>query len=62
MLLFLTRELPMTTSTGRRNVALVVIDLQTGVVANAYRRDEVLSAVGMLIGRARAARVPVIYA
>lgn len=52
---------PMTTLANRPNTALVVIDLQNGVVANAYRRDEVLGAVKMLVERARAASVPVVW-
>lgn len=51
----------MTTLSDRPNTALVVIDLQNGVVAKAYRRQEVLGAVSVLIARARAARVPVIW-
>jgi nicotinamidase-related amidase len=50
-----------TTLADRPNTALVVIDLQNEVVANAYRRDDVLGAVSMLVERARAARVPVIW-
>lgn len=51
----------MTTLADRPNTALVVIDLQNGVVATAHRRLEVLGAVHDLIERARAARVPVIW-
>ncbi|CAB3809940.1 cysteine hydrolase family protein [Paraburkholderia caffeinilytica] len=51
----------MTTIADRPNTALVVIDLQNEVVANAYRRHEVLDAVNMLIERARTAHVPVIW-
>jgi len=58
---FLKWYLPMTTLADRPNVALVVIDLQNGVVANAYRRHEILTAVNMLIERARIAQVPVIW-
>jgi nicotinamidase-related amidase len=45
----------------RPNLALVVIDLQKDVVANAYRRDEVIRAVNLLIERARGAHVPIIW-
>lgn len=51
----------MTTLADRPNTALVVIDLQNEVIANAYRRREVLDAVNMLIKRARDAHVPVIW-
>ncbi|MGF6931081.1 nicotinamidase-related amidase [Paraburkholderia sp. UCT70] len=51
----------MTTLANRPNTALIVIDLQNGVVENAYRRNEVLSAVNMLIERARRAHVPVVW-
>ena len=51
----------MTTLSDRPNTALVVIDLQTGVVENAYRRDEVLGTVNLLVERARRARVPVVW-
>ncbi|MBB5402068.1 cysteine hydrolase family protein [Paraburkholderia youngii] len=51
----------MTTLAGRPNTALLVIDLQNAVVANAYRRNEVLETVNVLIERARTARVPVVW-
>lgn len=51
----------MTTLADRHNTALVVIDLQNEVVANAYRRREVLDAVNMLIKRARDAHGPVVW-
>ncbi len=51
----------MTTLLDRPNTAVVVIDLQNDVVANAYRRNEVINAVGTLIGQARSARVPVVW-
>jgi nicotinamidase-related amidase len=46
----------MTTLVDRPNHALIVIDLQNGVVANAYRREDVLLAVNT-----RGARVPVVW-
>ncbi|QGZ65060.1 cysteine hydrolase family protein [Paraburkholderia acidisoli] len=51
----------MTTLANRPHTALVLIDLQNDVVAGAYRRNEVLDAVNVLIARARAARVPVVW-
>jgi nicotinamidase-related amidase len=57
----LERHFLMTTLANRPNTALIVIDLQNGVVANAYRRHEVLGAVNMLVERARGAHVPVVW-
>ncbi len=51
----------MTTLTDRPNTALVVIDVQTGVVGGAVRRDEVVAAIGDLVDRARTASVPVVW-
>jgi nicotinamidase-related amidase len=51
----------MTTLADRPNTALVVIDLQNEVVANVYRRREVLDAVNRLVERARVAQVPVVW-
>ncbi|WP_375432237.1 isochorismatase family protein [uncultured Friedmanniella sp.] len=51
----------MTTLEGRRARALLVVDVQTGVVDGAYRRDEVIGTVGDLVQRARAASVPVVW-
>jgi len=51
----------MTTLSERPNTALVVIDLQNGVVAHAHRRDEVLATVRLLVERARHAQVPVVW-
>jgi nicotinamidase-related amidase len=51
----------MTTLANRPNSALIVIDLQNGVVANAFRRETVLEAVKSLVAWARAARVPVVW-
>jgi nicotinamidase-related amidase len=51
----------MTTLANRANPALVVIDLQNGVVADAYRRDEVIEVVRTLIDHARRIDMPVIW-
>ena len=45
----------------RPNTALVVIDVQNDVVANAYRRDEVVANIRDLVEKARAEHVPVIW-
>jgi nicotinamidase-related amidase len=51
----------MTTLPGRTNTALVVIDVQNGVVDGAHERDAVVSRIGSLVDRARHANVPVIW-
>jgi nicotinamidase-related amidase len=51
----------MTTLPDRPNTALLVIDVQKGVVAGAPRRAEVIANIDTLIGTARAQDVPVIW-
>ena len=51
----------MTTLPDRPNTALVVIDVQNGVVAGAHLRDEVIANINTLIDEARAKQVPVIW-
>jgi nicotinamidase-related amidase len=51
----------MTTLDNRPNTALLVIDVQNGVVAGAHRRDEVVANVGSLVERARREGVPVVW-
>ena len=51
----------MTTLADRPNTALVVIDVQAGVVADAVRRDEVVANIDALVTGARSAAVPVIW-
>lgn len=51
----------MTTLPDRPNTALLVIDVQNGVVAGAPRRDEVIANINALLGRARDEGVPVIW-
>lgn len=46
---------------GRPHSAVVVIDVQEGVMAGAVRRDEVIATIGGLVERARAASVPVVW-
>jgi nicotinamidase-related amidase len=41
--------------------ALVVIDVQQGLMEEAYQRDEVLNRINTLLARARASQTPVIY-
>ncbi|MFZ6003744.1 MAG: isochorismatase family protein [Actinomycetota bacterium] len=51
----------MTTLPDRSNAALLVIDVQNGVVANAHQRDSVIAHIGVLVERARTERVSVIW-
>jgi nicotinamidase-related amidase len=51
----------MTTLSDRPNTALVVIDVQNGVVADAYQRDEVVANISSLVDRARGQGVPVVW-
>lgn len=51
----------MTTLANRPNTALLVIDVQNGVVAHAHERDKVVANIGTLIDRARDAEVPVVW-
>ena len=51
----------MTTLDNRPNTALLVIDVQNGVVGGAYERDAVVANVGTVIDRARAGEVPVVW-
>ena len=51
----------MTSLRDRPNTALVVVDVQNDVVANAYQRDEVIGNINTLVDKARAEQVPVIW-
>ncbi|MDQ3855657.1 MAG: cysteine hydrolase [Chloroflexota bacterium] len=51
----------MTTLIDRPNTALLVIDVQNGVMANAHNRDGVIENINILVDKARAAEVPVIW-
>ena len=51
----------MTTLADRPNAALLVIDVQNGVVAGAHGRDAVVANVGSLVDKARLERVPVVW-
>ena len=46
---------------GRSRTALVVIDVQVGVVADTYRRDAVVANIARLVQDARRHRIPVIW-
>jgi nicotinamidase-related amidase len=51
----------MTTLQDRDQTALLVIDVQNGVVAGTPGRDDVIANINALIGKARAQSVPVIW-
>jgi nicotinamidase-related amidase len=51
----------MTTLADRPNTALLVIDVQNGVVDGASRRDEVVANIRQLVERARATQTPVVW-
>jgi nicotinamidase-related amidase len=50
-----------TTLLNRPNTALLVVDVQTGVVEGAHRRDAVVANVVRLVERARRESVPVVW-
>jgi nicotinamidase-related amidase len=51
----------MTTLENRPNTALLVVDVQNGVVEGAHGRDAVVANVGALVEKARRAHVPVVW-
>lgn len=51
----------MTTLPNRPNTALLVVDMQNGVVERAHERDAVVATVAQLVERARARDVPVVW-
>ena len=51
----------MTTLENRPNTALLVVDVQTGVVEGAHERDAVVANVGTLVEKARQEQVPVVW-
>lgn len=51
----------MTTLSDRPHTALVVIDVQKGVVADAHERDAVIANIGTLVDRARSEGVAVVW-
>src|SRR5207245_10718501 len=51
----------MTTLKNRPKTALLVIDVQNGVVKGAHERDAVVANVGGLVEKARRERVPVVW-
>ncbi|MCD6028998.1 MAG: isochorismatase family protein [Thermomicrobiales bacterium] len=51
----------MTTLDNRPHTALLVVDVQNGVVAGAHERESVVTNVNNLVQRARRAQVPVVW-
>ena len=51
----------MTTLQNRPNTALLVVDVQNGVVGGAHERDAVVANVGSLVEQAREEEVPVVW-
>jgi len=51
----------MTTLPNRPNTALLVIDVQNGVVKGNHDRDAVVARIGRLVEKARAAGTPVVW-
>jgi nicotinamidase-related amidase len=51
----------MTTLENRPNTALLIVDVQNGVVAGNHDRDAVVSNIGSLVAQARQERVPVVW-
>jgi len=51
----------MTTLENRPNTALLVLDMQIGVVAGTHERDAVVANIGSLVERARREQVPVVW-
>src|SRR6266699_3213633 len=53
--------MPLPTLENRPNTAVLVIDVQNGVVEGAYERDAVVANVGSLVAKARRDGVPVVW-
>ncbi len=51
----------MTTLANRPNTALLVVDVQNGVVEEAHDRDAVVANVGALVEKARRQQIPVVW-
>ena len=51
----------MATLENRPNTALLVVDVQNGVVEGAYERDAVVRNIGVLVDTARQEQVPVVW-
>jgi nicotinamidase-related amidase len=51
----------MATLENRPNTAVLIVDVQNGVVGEAHERDAVVANVGSLVEKARKAEVPVVW-
>jgi nicotinamidase-related amidase len=51
----------MTTLDNRPNTALLIVDVQNGVVEGNHERDAVVANIGSLVGKARREGVPVVW-
>ncbi len=51
----------MSTLVNRPNTAVLVIDVQNGVVTNGHNRDAVVANINGVVAKARAAEVPVVW-
>ncbi|TDO46109.1 nicotinamidase-related amidase [Kribbella sp. VKM Ac-2571] len=51
----------MSTLSDRPHTAVLVIDVQNGVVGEAYERDRVVANISTLVGKARTGGVPVVW-
>jgi nicotinamidase-related amidase len=51
----------MSTLENRPNTALLIVDVQNGVVGGAHARDAVVANVGSLVEKARQQKVPVVW-
>jgi nicotinamidase-related amidase len=51
----------MTTLGNRPNTALLIIDVQNGVVRGTHQRDAVVANIGSLVEKARQERIPVVW-
>ncbi len=51
----------MTTLTGRPKSALLVVDVQNDIMGSAHERDRVIANIAVLVDKARARHVPVVW-
>ena len=51
----------MTTLPNRPNTALLIVDVQNGVVAGSHNRDEMVANINTLVDKARGEGVPVVW-
>lgn len=54
-------EVAMTSMENRPRTALLVIDMQNGIVGKAHERDRVIANIQALVDKARAEHVPVLW-